>query len=47
MLQQLRRRQHFFSDISAWALGGVQMQDTQGTLRMYEAALVRGIRRKR
>ena len=42
MLQQFRKDQRSFSDISAWAFDGVRMQDNEGTPKTYDAALVSG-----
>ncbi len=42
MLQQFRREQHSFSDISVWSWNEVTMLDTEGTLRAYRVGLVSG-----
>jgi hypothetical protein len=42
MLQQLRRQQHAFVEISAWDGQNVTMEDNEGTLRSYSAGLVSG-----
>jgi predicted permease len=42
MLQQLRRQQRSFTDVSAWSLNSVTMQDSEGTLRLYRAYMVSG-----
>src|SRR6185437_11807177 len=42
LLQQIRRQQHSFAEISAWIRGGVPMEDNDGTLRIYDAGLVSG-----
>ncbi len=42
MLEQIRREQHSFSDISAWWLGEVTMLDNEGTLRAFHVGLVSG-----
>ncbi|HEX3682447.1 MAG TPA: ABC transporter permease [Bryobacteraceae bacterium] len=42
MLQEFSREQHSFTGISAWDDEEVTMQDREGTLRLYDAALVGG-----
>jgi predicted permease len=42
MLLAMRRDLTSFSEISGWAMWGVPMEDHQGSLRMYPAALVTG-----
>lgn len=42
MLQQLRREQRSFVDISAWDESTVVLEDEDGTLRRHEAGLVSG-----
>lgn len=42
IFQGLREQQRSFSAISAWDEGDVTMEDKEGTLRLYEAALVGG-----
>jgi predicted permease len=42
MLEQIRREQHSFSDISTWGWNEITMLDTTGTLRVYRVGLVSG-----
>src|SRR5208337_1436967 len=42
MLKQLRLQQQSFTDISGWSGVSVYMRDSEGTLRMYPAALASG-----
>jgi len=42
MMKQLRLQQQSFTDISGWSDDSVYIHDTEGTLRMYPAALVSG-----
>jgi predicted permease len=42
MLEQIRREQHSFSDISIWSFAEVSMVDSEGALRPYHVGLVSG-----
>ncbi|MGA8595998.1 MAG: ABC transporter permease [Bryobacteraceae bacterium] len=42
MLEQLRREQHSFNELSAWLWTEVTMQDSDGTRRVYRGGLVGG-----
>ena len=42
MVQELRRTDHSFADISAWAQTSVTMQDADDTLRLYMTGLISG-----
>jgi predicted permease len=42
MLEQLRREQHSFTEISAWDWAEVTMQDNDGTRRIHRGGLVSG-----
>ena len=42
MLEQLQHDQHSFTGISAWHGAGVTMLDSEGTMRLFDAALVSG-----
>src|SRR5205823_8954821 len=42
MVQELWKAQHSFSEISVWGRDGVTMEDSEGTLRLYDAGLVGG-----
>jgi predicted permease len=42
LIEQFRREQHFFSDISLWRAAEVTMLDGEGSLRAYQTELVSG-----
>lgn len=42
LTEEFRRRQHSFSGISFWDFGSVNVTDSGGTLRLYDAELVSG-----
>jgi predicted permease len=42
MIEQFRRQQRSFSDISIWHDGGVPLQDSEGTFRVFDTGMVSG-----